>query len=43
MREIYYDKKSKKKIYGTVTPAEKEELAEEGIDLVSIPWVDKDN
>ncbi len=43
VREIYYDKKSKKKIYGTVTPAEKEELAEEGIDLVSIPWVDKDN
>ena len=43
VREIYYDKRSKKKLYGTVTPAEKEELAEEGIDLVSIPWVNKDN
>ena len=43
VREIYYDKKSKKRIYGTVTPSERDELAEEGIDLLSIPWVDKDN
>ena len=42
-REVYYDKKSNKAIYGTATPKEKEELAEEGIDLISIPWVDKDN
>ena len=43
VREVYYDKKSKKAIYGTTTPKEREELAEEGIDLLSIPWVNKDN
>ena len=42
-REIYYDKKRKKGIYGTPTLKEREELAEEGIDLLSIPWVTKDN
>ena len=43
VREVYYDKKSNKAIYGTTTPEEREELAEEGIDLLSIPWVNKDN
>ena len=43
VREIFYDKKSKKKIYGTTTVKEREQLAEEGIDLISIPWVNKDN
>ena len=43
VREVYYDKKSKKTIYGTATPEEKKELEEEGIDLLSIPWVNKDN
>ena len=43
VREVYYDKKSKKAIYGTTTTEEREELAEEGIDLLSIPWVNKDN
>ena len=43
VREIYYDKKNKKTIYGTTSPEEREELKEEGIDLLSIPWVDKDN
>ena len=43
VREIYYDKKNKKTIYGITTPKEKKELAEEGIDLLSIPWVDKEN
>ena len=43
VREIYYDKKSKKAIYGKATPEEREELAEEGIELLSIPWVNKDN
>ena len=43
VREIYYDKKSKKTIYGITTPQEREELKEEGIDLLSIPWIDKDN
>ena len=43
VREVYYDKKSKKAIYGTTTPEEREELADEGIDLLSIPWVNRDN
>ena len=43
VREIYYDKKNKKNIYGTTTSEEREELSAEGIDLVSIPWVRKDN
>ena len=43
VREIYYDKNTKKSIYGTTTPEEREELEEEGIDLLSIPWVSKDN
>ena len=37
VREVYYDKKSKKNIYGTTTPEEKEELKEEGIELLSVP------
>ena len=36
-------KKNNKSIYGTTTHEEREELAEEGIDLLSIPWVNKDN
>ena len=43
VREIYYDKKSKKKIYGTTTKKEREDLIEEGIDLISVPWIEKDN
>ena len=43
VREVYYDKKNKKAIYGTATIEEKKELAEEGIDLYSIPWIRKDN
>ena len=43
VREVYYDNKSKKTFYGTTTPEEREELADEGIDLLSIPWVNKDN
>ena len=43
VKEIYYDKKIKKNIYGTATSEEKEELLDEGIDLVTIPWVNKDN
>ena len=44
VREIYYDKKNNKAIYGTTTPKEREELTEEGIDnLFSIPWIDKNN
>ena len=43
VREIYYDKKNKKAIYGTTTHEEREDLAEEGIELFSVPWVNKDN
>ena len=43
VREVYYDKNTKKSIYGTTTSEEREELEEEGIDLLSIPWVSKDN
>ena len=43
VRDVYYDKKSKKSIYGTATPEERDELKEEGIELLSIPWVSKDN
>ena len=43
VREVYYDKKNNKSIYGTTTSKEREELAEEGIDLFSIPWINKDN
>ena len=43
VREIYYDKKNKKAIYGTATDEERRDLADEGIDLLSIPWVNKEN
>ena len=43
VREIYYDKKTEKSIYGTTTLEEREELEEEGINLISIPWARKDN
>ncbi len=43
VREVYYDKKNKKAIYGTTTSKERDELTEEGIDLFTIPWITKDN
>ena len=43
VREVYYNKKSKKMIYGITTQEERKELEEEGIDLLSIPWVSKNN
>ena len=43
VREVYYDKQTNKSIYGTTTTKERAELEEEGIDLISIPWVRKDN
>ena len=43
VREIYYNKKTKKAIYGTTTEKERRELLDEGIDLITIPWVNKDN
>ena len=44
VREIYYDNKENKNIYGTASLKEREELEEEGINLASIPWKrDKEN
>tara|TARA_B100002051_G_C16669751_1_gene603812 strand:- start:268 stop:687 length:420 start_codon:yes stop_codon:yes gene_type:complete len=43
VREIYYDKNNNKTIYGTTTLKERQDLEDEGIDLVSIPWVEKEN
>tara|TARA_B100000686_G_scaffold290148_1_gene317372 strand:- start:1992 stop:2267 length:276 start_codon:yes stop_codon:yes gene_type:complete len=40
-RSIHYDKKSSKGIYGKATPEETSELLEEGIEIASIPWIDK--
>ena len=40
-RSIHYDKKTSQSIYGKATPEETFELLEEGIEVTSIPWVDK--
>ena len=40
VREIYYDNKKNKNIYGTASLKERLELEEEGIELASIPWID---
>ena len=41
VRDIYYNNKKNKNIYGIATAEERLELEEEGIELASIPWVDK--
>ena len=43
MVSVVNDKKNKKTFYGTTTPEERAELENEGIDLLTIPWVSKDN
>ena len=44
VRNVYYDRRKNKNIYGTTTTEEAEELKEEGIELTTIPWVEnKDN
>ena len=43
VREIYYDRKSKKTIYGTTTAKERAELLDEGIEILSVPWFNRDN
>ena len=40
-RNIYYNKKTSQGIYGIATSAETSELLEEGIEVTTIPWVDK--
>ena len=41
VRSIHYDKKTSHGIYGTATSEETAELLEEGIDIATIPWVNK--
>ena len=43
IRDVYYEKDSKQDIFGTTTAEERKELKDEGIELTSIPWVDKEN
>ena len=40
-RSIHYDKKTSQGIYGKATAEETAELLEEGIEVASIPWIDK--
>ena len=40
-RSIHYDKKTSQSIYGKATAEETTELLEEGIEVTTIPWVDK--
>ena len=39
-RNIHYDKKTSKGIYGKATPEETSELIEECIDIYTLPWID---
>ena len=39
-RNIHYDKKTSRSIYGKATPEETSELIEEGIDVCTFPWID---
>ena len=39
-RNIHYDKKTSKGIYGKATPEETSELIEEGIDIYTLPWAE---
>jgi len=44
VRNVYYDKKKNQNIYGSATIEERNELKEEGIELITIPWInDKEN
>ena len=44
VRNVYYDKRKNKNIYGNATTKEKDELKEEGIELTTVPWInDKEN
>tara|TARA_B100000941_G_scaffold283170_1_gene252386 strand:- start:639 stop:1061 length:423 start_codon:yes stop_codon:yes gene_type:complete len=41
VRNIYYDKRKNKNIYGNASEQETDDLKEEGIELTTIPWIDK--
>jgi len=40
-RNIHYDKKKSKGIYGKATSKQTDELIDEGIEVSTIPWIDK--
>ena len=40
-RSMHYDKKTSQGIYGKATAEETNELLEEGIEVATIPWIDK--
>ena len=40
-RSIHYDSKNSQGIYGKATPEETAELQDEGIEVSTIPWIDK--
>ena len=40
-RKIHYDNKNSKGIYGQATPEETAELLDEGIEITTIPWIEK--
>ena len=40
-RSIHYEKKNSQGIYGKTTPEEESELIEEGIEVVTVPWIYK--
>jgi hypothetical protein len=40
-RNIHYDNKKSKSIYGRATAEEANELQDEGIDIATIPWIDR--
>jgi len=40
-RNIHYDKKTSKGIYGKASQEETSELLDEGIEVTTIPWIDK--
>ena len=41
VRNVYYDNRKNKNIYGQATAEEAKELKQEGIEITSIPWVEK--
>jgi len=40
-RSLHYEKGNSQGIYGKATPEETSELIDEGINIMTIPWVDK--
>ena len=41
VRNVYYDNRKNKNIYGKATQEESEQLKDEGIELTAVPWIDK--